>query len=180
MTLGSSLLIVALLLLVAGFIARPLFTGFGHDVTDAERQRSELLAARDRTLSSLADLDMDMALEKIPEQDYAAHRAELVQLGADILRQLDAVNGGPAGSGAPQAGGIESDLEDELEAAVSRLRRGADPDLEADMEAAVARLRQTPGLAQDGFCPQCGQKIAAEDRFCTRCGAPLEPHRSGS
>jgi hypothetical protein len=89
MTLGSALLIIALFLFVVAFVARPLITGAGARVTEAERHLSELLAARDHTLSSLADLEMDNVLQKIPPEDYAAERAELLQKGAEILRQID-------------------------------------------------------------------------------------------
>jgi zinc-ribbon domain len=178
MTIGSALVIIALALLVAGFIARPLFTGLAREVSEAERHRSELLAARDRTLSGLADLDMDMALEKIPEADYNVHRAELVQQGADILREIDALNGeSPAEQG---YGPEDAELEGQLEAAVAQLRTKPDTGLEAEMEAAVARLRENKAAGRGGFCPRCGKAVASDDRFCTHCGASLENRGSAS
>jgi hypothetical protein len=162
MTLGSALLIIALFLFVVAFVARPLITGAGARVTEAERHLSELLAARDHTLSSLADLEMDNVLQKIPPEDYAAERAELLQKGAEILRQIDTL----ADEGLMEA------------AAVVSVRSNA-KDPEAELEAAVARMRAgdeapTGGEApSDGFCPRCGEPVVASDRFCSHCGAAL-------
>ena len=156
MTLGSALLIIALFLFVVAFVVRPLTTGAGVHVTEAERHLSELLAARDNTLSSLADLEMDKLLEKIPPEDYDAERAELLQEGAEILRQIDVL----AEEGLSEAtanAGAQADL----------------PDAEAELEAAVARLRSPGEKPSASFCPQCGQPVVPDDRFCSHCGTAL-------
>jgi hypothetical protein len=155
MTLGSVLLVIALLLFTVAFIARPLVTGAGQRVTDSERQLSELLAARDHVLSSLSDLDMDNALEKIPAEDYAPQRAELLQEGAVILRAIDSMTDG----GMADAGAALSDAQA--------------PDAEAELEAAVARLRRSGDTPAGGYCPHCGKPVVADDRFCSYCGASL-------
>jgi hypothetical protein len=156
MTLGSAFLIIALFLFVVAFVARPLTTGAGLHVTEAERHLSELLAARDHTLSSLADLEMDKLLEKIPPEDYDVERAELLQEGADILREIDVL----AGEGISEAAAVIDAQTDP-------------PDTEAALEAAVARLR-SPGEKPSGkFCPQCGKPVVANDRFCSHCGTEL-------
>lgn len=156
MTLGSALLIIALFLFVVAFVVRPLTTGAGLHVTEAERHLSELLAARDHTLSSLADLDMDRLLEKIPPEDYDVERAELLQEGADILRQIDVL----AGEGLAEAAAV-------IEGQTSS------PDAEAALEAEVARLRSTGEKPSGSYCPQCGEPVVANDRFCSHCGTEL-------
>jgi hypothetical protein len=156
MTLGSALLIIALFLFVVAFVVRPFTTGAGLHVTDAERRLSELLAARDHTLSSLADLEMDHVLEKIPAEDYATERAGLLQEGAEILRQIDTL----ADQGLAEA------------AAVVRAQPKGQ-DVEAELEAAVAHLRSTGETPAGGFCPQCGEPVVADDRFCSHCGSAL-------
>lgn len=177
MTLGSALLIIALFLFVAAFVLRPLRTGAGAHVTESERQLSELLAARDHTLSSLADLDMDNILEKIPPEDYSTQRVELLQEGAEILRKIDSLtDGGLAEAGAAlESGPRELDAEAELEAAIASMRSGADHvgEREAELEEAVARMRSSEERAGGGFCPQCGKPVVASDRFCSHCGATL-------
>jgi hypothetical protein len=162
MTLGSALLIIALFLFVVAFIGRPLITGAGVGVTESERRLSELLAARDNTLASLADLEMDNVLEKIPSEDYAALRAELLKEGAEILRQIDEL----ADQGLTEAAADVKEAQAEA----------ADP--EAELEAAVARLRGGKAEGNGGFCPQCGKPVVADDRFCSHCGAVLTVEES--
>ena len=53
------------------------------------------MAERDRVINSLQELDFDFKLGKIPDEDYPAQRAELLQKGADILRKLDALQPQP-------------------------------------------------------------------------------------
>jgi hypothetical protein len=100
MEIGPIFLVLALLLLVALFVGRPLLE---KDVTDgsveqnqrlrdADHKRSALLAERDRILNALQELDFDYTLGKIPAEDYPAQRAVLVKHGAETLRSLDALS----------------------------------------------------------------------------------------
>jgi hypothetical protein len=149
MSLGSILVIAALLLFVIAFVGRPLVEGRGFGVSSADRKFSELLAARDRVLASISDLDMDMALQKIPAEDYETRRAELLQEGAGILRDID-------------------DLADDQKLPLAGTASG-DGSLEAQLEAQILRLRQTKEDGA-GFCPQCGRPLVSGDRFCSHCG----------
>ncbi len=141
---------------MVAFVARPLTTGAGLHVTEAERHLSELLAARDHTLSSLADLEMDNILEKIPPEDYAVQRAQLLQEGAEILRQIDAM----ADEGFAEAAAVVDSRADEQ-------------DPEAQLEAAITRMRSGGEEPAGGFCPQCGEPVVPNDRYCSHCGAAL-------
>src|SRR5512145_657270 len=92
MDIGSLLLILALFLFVAWFIARPFFETqpkFAGPGGSNEHARSFLLAERERVLTALQELDFDHTLGKVPENDYPIQRAALLQRGADILRQMD-------------------------------------------------------------------------------------------
>jgi hypothetical protein len=167
MDLGSILLGVALLFIVAFLVARPWLEPAAGGETEAD-PAAPLLLERERTLAALRDLDFDYATGKLPDDDYAAQRAQLVAQGADVLRQLDAL--APAGAPAPIAG-----IEDEIEAAIARRRTSPAPAAprraaEAGIEAAIAQRRQ-PGAAR--FCGQCGQPLRPGDRFCGACGAPV-------
>jgi hypothetical protein len=51
-------------------------------------------------------------------------------------------------------------LDDEIEAAVARLRQGGTP-------------APATGDGQARFCTQCGHAATAEDRFCAACGSKL-------
>ena len=181
MDIGSISLLLALSILVALFIARPLLEQ-QHTVTyQVEHDRSHWLAERDRTLNALQELDFDYSLGKIPEEDYPATRAWLVQSGVEILRKLDELQ---PGEGANSSA-------DRIEAAIAsrRLKQAAEAGLTAPaisngsnristpddaLETRIAeRRRQRNGKAA-GFCHKCGGAIQKSDQFCPKCGAKLK------
>jgi hypothetical protein len=162
MDLGSLLLGLALLILVAAYIARPLFEREAAKPLAAALD-SALLAERDNVLTALRDLDFDHSTGKIAAEDYQAQRAALVSRGAAILQQLDA-GAGPA-----------EDLEAQIEAAIAarRQRDGAQPRSDLEVAAPAARVEslETP----THFCPNCGTPALEGDKFCARCGKRLTP-----
>jgi len=195
MNIGSLLLILALLLLVGMFIARPLVnresTVRSPESDQADHELSALLAERDRILTSLQEMDFDYALGKIPEEDYPVQRALLVQQGAEVYRQLDRLEKTEA----------RDDMEARVEAAIATRRRlaatpglvqggGRMPVLEAEgiievggginlpaaddeLEVLIANRRRTRLDKSAGFCPQCGRPVQKSDRFCPKCGKAL-------
>ena len=181
MDIGSLLLGLALLVVIAFVVARPLIER--PNVTDEPLRPVDLLLAnRERVLTQLRDLDFDRTMSKINEVDYAAQRAQLVAEGVAILKQLDAL-GLPSG----QAAGEPADA---IEAAVAQVRARraaaapAPADLEAEIEAGVAaaaaaRRASKPNGAEKVVCPQCGAEAVPGDRFCARCGTPLPAAAAG-
>jgi hypothetical protein len=153
--IGSLLLGLALLVIVAAYVARPLFERAPAQPAEAA-PHAELLAERENVLAALRELDFDYATGKLDEADYQGQRARLVSQGAEVLRQLDA------------AGAADSQPA---------------PSLDEQMEAAIAALRRTPAsngkmaapaTTPERACPNCGAEAAPDDRFCARCGARLE------
>ncbi len=186
MDLGSIFLVLALLTLVGLFISRPFFEQKevvqGGEMDSLDHQRSALLAERDRILNALQELDFDHALGKIPEEDYPNQRARLLQGGADVLRQLDAL----------QEEGAGDDVEARLEAAIAARRADAKsgaavhelgpetpgglpqaPGLDDELEVMLANRRRARQEKAAGFCPQCGRATQKSDLFCPKCGASL-------
>ncbi|HBX70406.1 MAG TPA: hypothetical protein DEH25_13770 [Chloroflexi bacterium] len=171
MDIGSIFLILALLIPVVVFIARPLLERKSTVVTVEEHDYSALLAERDRVLNALQELEFDHTLGKIPEAQYPAQRANLMRYGADILRRIDEYQGQSA----------ESNLDDRLEAAISDRKVAvaapvaADPDDE--LETLISnrrRAQKSNGQPKPcGFCPQCGNCVQESDRFCPKCGHTL-------
>jgi len=143
MDLAPLLVVLALAVIAAVFIARPLVEGRGREPSAAERRLSALRAEQDQVLALLHELDMDYTMGKIEPEDYQTQRAARLSQGADLLREIDS-------------------LEGELPAAPAR-----PPD--EDLENRVAQLRSRAA----GFCRRCGNPLVLEDRFCTRCGQPV-------
>jgi C4-dicarboxylate-specific signal transduction histidine kinase len=181
MDLGSLLLILAVLVLVGLFISRPFFmpqlttNEAAGEMDEQESQHSALMAEHERTLNALQELDFDYALGKIPVEDYPDQRAELLQTGAQVLRQLDAF----------QAQAPHETAEDRLEAVIAARRADAaqvgkidfgSPDAsqdDPDLERLILSRRQARQEKTAGFCPRCGKPVQKSDLFCPKCGAKL-------
>ena len=170
MDIGSIFLILAVLVPVVLFIARPLMERSATIVTTEEHDYSHLLAERDRILNAVQELDFDHALGKIPDEEYPAQRANLMRTGAEVLRQIDEFEG--------QFVIIDAEADDRIEAEITArkvARLPIDPDDE--LEALIANRRRTQKETDQpktgGFCPQCGNCVQETDRFCPKCGKPL-------
>ena len=163
MDLGSIFLLLALFILVGLFVSRPLIERSSTAVTQEEHDLSMLMAERERLIVALQELEFDHALGKIPEEDYPDQRANLLQRGADVLRQLDET----AGTQSPG-------FEDPLEAAIAARKqtKAADPD--DNLEEMIASRRRDRQETSSGFCPQCGIAVRKSDKFCSKCGTDLE------
>jgi NADH pyrophosphatase NudC (nudix superfamily) len=181
MDIGSIFLIFALFILVAWYVSRPLLdrrpvARKAITTSQAEHNLSTLLAERDRVVRLLQELDFDFTLGKIPEQDYPNQRNLLLQRGADVLSQLDALQ--PS---------VKTELAaDRLEKAIAARRaqqarpattprkngNGASvPDDE--LERLIASRRREHPEKTAGFCPKCGKPIQKSDHFCPKCGAKV-------
>jgi hypothetical protein len=172
MDLASLSLILALVLFVLWFVARPfLEPGAQHAavevVSPQEHQRSSLLAERDRLLTALQELDFDYNLGKVPDTDYPTQRAALLQRGADILRQIDALSVPNGEAHLPPVTAADA-LEAAIAARRAEVQTSNDP-----LEAAIAARRRDHQGQSAGFCPQCGKPAQKTDRFCPKCGATL-------
>ena len=167
MDLGAILILLGLLIAVGWFLAAPLMRGAHPRRFDESPEISTLLAERDRVINALQELDFDFKLGKVPEAGYPAQRADLVQRGASILRQLDQL-APPRPTGPDASDRIERAAAEPGFAAVS----GGDlPD--ERIESLVARRRAARREKSAGFCPHCGKAVLLNDRFCPNCGKSL-------
>lgn len=175
MDLGSFFLLIALLILVAAFIVRPLLDRKALGVSEEEQSLSTWLARRDRVLDALQELDFDFKLGKIPEADYPSQRAMLLQQGADILKHLDTLTP-PAPQPILPADALEAAIaarRSQTLAAAGNGNAGAGPISlpDDDIETMLAARRRTRKAKFSGFCAQCGNPLQANDQFCSKCGA---------
>lgn len=182
MDIGSIFLLLALLVVIGLFIARPLLDREAIIITPEEDQKeheiSTLLAERDRILTALEELDFDNALGKIPSEDYTIQRARLVKQGAEVLRKLDEFNGDTSDAA------IERRIEEAIaerrlttsgagEAEVIQGSQGFIVDADDEVEVQLAARRRARQDKSAGFCPQCGRPVQQSDRFCPKCGYAL-------
>jgi hypothetical protein len=195
--IAALFLVLALALLVGLFVARPFIqphtvstADVRSEVEHTEHVRSNLLAERDRVLEALQELDFDNALGKIPPEDYPVQRVALLQRGAEILRQLDVIEGGAGDR--PLVGSTEERIEAAVAAhradarAAERVRAaGAVPaaagvvgsgngsNVNDELEELIASRKRARKESAAGFCPGCGRPVQKSDKFCSRCGTTL-------
>jgi len=162
MEIGSILVVLAVAIAVGLYVGQPLF-GRSRRMTAEKRELSALMAERDRVINSLQELDFDNTLDKIPPDDYRVQRAALLQKGADIWKQLDALSA--SSDETPATDRIESEL---------AARRADQPPLDDDgIESLIASRRADRKEKSGGFCPRCGKPILVSDRFCPSCGKSI-------
>jgi hypothetical protein len=191
MDIGAFFLLLALLMLIAVFVSRPFLERQPAATLQEEHAASSLLAERDRILTALQELDFDHGLGKIPAEDYPLQRSSLLQRGAAILRQLDALTTSTAlsagsspfakhPSGAPASGRGESTKERLGTAIATRRADAAEEPASAkettdeDLEALIAKRRASLKDKAAGFCPKCGRPNLSTDSFCPQCGYALK------
>jgi hypothetical protein len=172
MDLAAILLLIALLLGVGLFLAAPWMGAAVRRVSPETLEVSALMAERDRVISSLQDLDFDLKLGKVPQEDYPAQRADLLERGASILRKLDSLQPSPIG---PAAGRTDAETRLERAAAAGRADSGRlSGELGDDkIESMLAARRSTRNAKSAGFCPRCGRPVLVSDQFCPNCGKAL-------
>lgn len=165
MDVGSILLLFALLILVAGFVLRPLQESSPITVGTIEREHAAKLAERDRLLDALAELDFDKELGKVPDDIYALQRENLLRRGAAVLRDLEEFQTPGQAQGAD---GLDQKIA-ARRAVITAAAAEEDP-----LEAMIAgRKISRPTRVGKKFCPDCGDRVVSGDRFCVNCGAEL-------
>ncbi|HUF36921.1 MAG TPA: zinc ribbon domain-containing protein [Anaerolineales bacterium] len=169
MDAGSILLILSLALIVGWVIVRPFFDGSAIQTTGRDKERSSLLAERERILEALKELDFDFTLGKISEGDYPDQRDFLVRKGVAVLERLDAL--GPETQPPAVSDAVEKAIADRRAATNGGPRQPIAADDE--IERLIASRRRELAGKPAGFCHQCGQSIHQSDKFCSKCGASL-------
>ncbi|MBC8507412.1 MAG: zinc ribbon domain-containing protein [Anaerolineales bacterium] len=159
MDIGSIFLILAVLVLTALYVGRPFYDRTSTANAHLGMELSSLLAERDRILNAISELDFDNTLGKIPAEDYPLRREQLVQRGAEVLRQLDEYQDEP----------VSDSTSARLETALNAGAVNQDDDLET----LIAARRREHQEKSSGFCPQCGGAVVQSDRFCPKCGNSL-------
>lgn len=164
MQIVSIFFALGILILVGVFLYMPFLERRARRVTEEEHESSTLMAERERVVNSLQELEFDYDLGKVPEEDYPAQRANLLQKGADVLRRLDEL--------APVK--AQNDKDARLERAIAaRRKNGAGAATDDEIESMISSRRKGRKEKSAGFCPKCGKPVMASDRFCPACGKTL-------
>lgn len=147
MAIGSLLLGLALLIVVALFVARPLLVP--HTTADAKiSSRRQLEQEKEALLTEIRELDFDYETGKIPSEVYEPQRNHLLAQAAAVLQELDEITEDS-----------NEELRQQIEAAVARRRRQPQPVL--------------AGNGQGSYCTNCGRHLDQGDKFCASCGQPV-------
>ncbi|HEX8991286.1 MAG TPA: zinc ribbon domain-containing protein [Anaerolineales bacterium] len=157
MDLAAILFLIALLLVITLYLVTPLLGNRSPRAPQETQAVSVLLAERERLLNALQELDFDFQLGKVPAEDYPVQRADLLQQGANILKQLDAL--------APSRPAIRGQ-----EAGSSSEHARLTDD---EIESMLASRRKARTSKSAGFCPRCGKPVLTTDQFCPNCGKSL-------
>ncbi len=158
MDIGSILVIIAIMLLVALYISQPFFE---REVTasNEESEYSHLLEERERLLGRIEELDFDYELGKILESDYQRARRNLVKKTALILQKFDEMEKGNA---IMKMSPTEEDI------------KRSPPRTEVDeIESLIAARRRELGETKHTFCSHCGRVVKGGDQYCVHCGEKI-------
>lgn len=162
MGIGTLLIGLALLIVVAALVALPLMDR-RLPVVEPPSPRDQLEAERRAIVASIRDLDFDHRTHKLAEADYTALRLAQVQRGAEVLRQLEALQRPDNASADPAASEQDRRIDREIETAIAALKQ-------------QAPAGQPPAPSAAGgqtVCSQCGRPAKTGDRFCSGCGHAL-------
>ena len=155
MTVGSILLGLSLLVLVALIVARPVLMPAPRPNQPNKRQVLE--AHKENLLEQIRALDFDLETGKIAVETHQEQRNGLMNQAAATLQELDGL-----------AHELPADLDAEIELAVSRLRRSR-PEQSQPTPPPPTTAPTAPAGVQR-FCSQCGKARDRQDKFCAYCG----------
>jgi len=177
MTIGSILLGLALLGLVALYVTRPLYTVDRHRRRQMSERKS-LVLQKEAVLTEIQALDFDYETGKVDKGEYQQQREAYIQEAANLLMRIDALDDKYLeGATVPAPDGRPEGEFDEIEAAIARRRAAAAPMPSASTNESAAPVYEetatTSGTSGGSFCPQCGKAADAGDRFCAYCGHQL-------
>src|SRR5512143_1527453 len=165
MQIVSILFTIGILIFVGLFLYAPFLERRARRVTAEEHELSTLLAARERTLSALQELDFAYTLGKVPEEDYPVQRTNLLQKGAEILKQIDQLAPKPSDE-------KDARIERALASRRKRVSTQGQAVTDDEIESLLASRMKNRKEKSAGFCPNCGKPIMASDKFCPSCGKP--------
>jgi len=147
MTFTSLIIVLFIFIMASLVILRPFLIQTDSKINHSSGLYDSLLAERERLLSAIEELDLELELNKISVSEHALDRGALLSQAAEVLRELDKYS--KPKKAKKTAGGNGS--EDELERMIQDRRR---------------KLKNTKTVP----CASCGEPLVKGDQFCSHCG----------
>ncbi|MBS3749980.1 MAG: zinc ribbon domain-containing protein [Anaerolineales bacterium] len=158
MDVGSILVLLSIMLLVAVFVSQPFFDQEA-DVLEGERELSRLKAERERLYKRIEELDFDYELGKIAPNDLQRARQTLIKKAALIVKKIDE---------------LEEKQQIDRRPLSGEAIQKSPPRTEVDeIETLIASRRRELGSKKHKFCPHCGHVVGSSDQYCVQCGERL-------
>ena len=147
----SFFIIGLIVLMVFLFVMEPFISGRkfpNRFISKKQLREKDLQTKREHNMQSIADLDLDNAIEKIPKEDYFTLRKAYVTRLENITRELDGLS----------KGGRSVDVKKQIENEVLVRRKS----------------QKTAAPKSNGrVCSSCSGVNSPESNFCSTCGAKL-------
>ncbi len=151
--MNEQLVLIVIGAVVAGFILRPLLRGKDNRTNAKPVVPAPAVAGSEE----LSELELDRAMGRVSDEDYARWRHEL-----EAVPPTEAPTAAPPSTDAPAAVPPSTDAP----AAVP-----PPSDAPSRAESLVRHWREMPRPV----CPRCGVRPEPAARFCSNCGASLAP-----
>ena len=148
----SSLFIVLLIFVLSGlFILRPFFVKSNISGRSSSSIYDSLIAERERLLSAIEELDLELELKKISEDEHSRNRDLLLAEAAEVIKKLDKHN----------------------KTGKKKKHTPSPEESGDDLEKMIATRRKELKKEKTRSCPSCGKGIQKGDQFCSHCGETL-------
>ena len=151
MTFSSVLIIVFIFVLSGLFISRPFLVESEIRGRSSSSRYDSLIAEKERLLSAIEELDLELDLKKISSKEHTRNRDILLVEAAEVLKQLDKVQKPDKGKKKVIDQSIAQD----------------------DLEKMIAARREELRSEKSNLCPACGKPVLESDQFCSHCGEAL-------
>jgi ribosomal protein S27AE len=151
MTISSFFIVLLIFILTGLFILRPFLVKEEISGRSSSSVYDSLIAERERLLSAIEELDLELDLDKISAEEHSRNRDLLLAEAAGVLQKLDK-HGKPIKTKKP------SQLVEEPG---------------DDLEKMIATRRKELQTQKNSSCPNCGKDVQQADQFCSHCGESL-------
>jgi hypothetical protein len=148
----TSLFIVLLIFILSGiFIMRPFFVKSDFSGRSSSSIHDSLIAERERLLSAIEELDLELELTKISAEEHSRNRDLLLAEAAEVIKKLDKKK--KTGKKKKHTPALEESVD--------------------DLEKMITARRKEIQKEKTRSCPACGEGIKQGDQFCSNCGESL-------